>query len=679
MKKSEAKSQIEKLRKEIIHHDYLYYVLAQPEIEDYQYDQLMKRLEELEALFPEFISTDSPSQRVSGEPTKTFSVVSHRSPMMSLSNTYSELDIRDFDRRIRSLLDEDEIFEYVCELKIDGLAISLIYEDGVLSRAATRGDGEQGDEVTNNVKTIRSIPLCLETEKKFLKNIEVRGEIYFYRDDLIPLNDDRQKNGEIPFVNPRNAAAGSLKLQDPRQVAKRPLKMFCYGIEPLAEDHPVSHHDGGLALLKELHFPVNPHYARCQTVEEVIHFWKEWQQKRNTVPYDIDGIVAKVNNYQQQKRLGSTAKSPRWSIAFKFKAEQKETELEDITWQVGRTGVVTPVAILKPVKLMGSTVSRATLHNVEELERLDVRIGDTLLLEKGGDVIPKVVQVNLKKRPANSKPYQPPRSCPACHSPLVKETGEVALRCENVACPEQVSRRIEHFASRRAMDIEGLGDKIVDLLLENHLIEDYADLYLLKKESVAALERMGEKSAENLIAAIGESSHKALEKVIFALGIPFVGEGAARLLASQFGSVADLADASEEAMSSIDGIGEKTAQSIRLFFSNSSNQMVIKKLKQAGVMLSKTKSAAPAIKQALTGKTFVFTGALESLSRDKAAERVRFFGGQASSSVSQKTDYVISGSSAGSKYQKAVELGVKILSEEEFLALLEEAEKASSK
>jgi len=679
MKKSDAKLEIGKLRRKIIHHDYLYYVLAQPEIEDYQYDQFMKRLEKLETLYPEFISADSPSQRVSGEPTKAFPVVHHRGPMMSLSNTYSESEIRDFNRRTRSLLTEGETFEYLCELKIDGLAISLIYENGLLLRAATRGDGEQGDEVTNNVKTIRSIPLRLDTQKKYLLNIEVRGEIYFHRDDLIPLNEERQKNGDIPFVNPRNAAAGSLKLQNPRQVARRPLKMFCYGIEPFAEDHPIYNHDTGLAALKELHFPVNFHYALCRNVDEVIHFWKEWQQKRDTVPYDIDGIVTKVNSYQQQKLMGSTAKSPRWAIAFKFKTEQKETALEDIIWQVGRTGVVTPVAILKPVKLMGSTVSRATLHNVEELQRLDVRIGDTILLEKGGDVIPKVLQVNLKKRSAKSKPYRPPTKCPACHLALVKQEGEVALRCENVGCPEQVSRQIEHFASRRAMDIEGLGDKIVDLLIENKLIHDYADLYQMKKEEIAALERMGDKSAENLIAAIRESTQKPLEKVIFALGIPFVGEGAARLLAGSFGSITNLADASEETISAIDGIGEKTAQSIRLFFSNLNNQKVIKKLQEAGVMFSEPGSSEPPVKQVLQGKTFVFTGALETFSRELAAERVRSYGGQASSSVSQKTDYVISGNAAGSKHQKALELGVKILSEEEFLVLLEEAEKASSK
>jgi DNA ligase (NAD+) len=435
----------------------------------------------------------------------------------------------------------------------------------------------------------------------------------------------------------------------------------------------------GLAMLDELHFPVNPHHARCRNVDEVIRYWEEWQQKRETVPYDIDGIVTKVNNYQQQSRLGNTAKSPRWAIAFKFKTEQKETVLEDIIWQVGRTGVVTPVAILKPVKLMGSTVSRATLHNVEELQRLDVRIGDTILLEKGGDVIPKVLQVNLDKRAKDSQPYQPPMNCPVCHSPLVKETGEVALRCENVGCPQQVSRRIEHFASRRAMDIEGLGDKIVDLLIKNELIKDYADLYKLKRENIATLERMGEKSADNLMMAIQKSTQKSLEKVIFALGIPFVGEGAARLLANNLSSISNLANASEEYISSIDGIGEKTAQSICLFFSNMNNQNVIKKLHEAGVNLSKSESSESSVKQVFSGQTFVFTGTLESFSRDEAAERVRYYGGQASSRVSQKTDYVIRGSAAGSKYQKAVKLGLKILSEEEFLTLLKEAEKASSK
>ena len=675
MKKAKAKIEIEKLRQEINRHDYLYYVLAQPEIEDTEYDRFMKRLESLEAQFPEFITPDSPSQRVSGEPTKIFPVVRHRRPMMSLSNTYSETEIRDFDRRVRSLLEKNEKFEYICELKIDGLAISLIYENGLLVRAATRGDGEQGDDVTKNVKTIRSIPLRLETDRDYLKTLEVRGEVYFLRDDLIPLNEERLRNEEIPFANPRNAAAGSLKLQDARQTARRPLKMFCYWIEPFAEIHPIKNHLTGLEVLKSLKFPVNPHYQLCQNVDEVIRFWHHWQQKRDSIPYDIDGVVTKVSQYQQQQRLGSTAKSPRWAIAFKFKTEQKETILNDIIWQVGRTGVVTPVAILQPVKLMGSTVSRATLHNVEELLRLDVRIGDTVLLEKGGDVIPKVLQVNLEKRPTDSQPYQPPSTCPVCHSPLVKEADEVALRCENVACPEQVSRRIEHFASRRAMDIEGLGDKIVDLLIEHKLIGDFGDLYQLRQEDIAVLDRMGEKSASNLISAIASSKQKPLEKVIFALGIPFVGEGAARLLARNFPSLHTLANATEEALASIDGIGEKTAQSILHFFENENNQTVIKKLEKAGVTLTRAALSDEYLSKVFRDKTFVFTGSLEKFSRDEAADRVRQLGGQTSNSVSKNTDYVVAGSSAGSKYQKALDLGVKILTEKEFINLLEKESK----
>jgi DNA ligase (NAD+) len=386
--KQKIMEEIEQLRKEISRHDYLYYVLAQPEIDDYKYDQLMKKLERLEAKYPEFLTTDSPTQRVRGEPTKIFPVVRHRRPMMSLSNTYNESEIKDFDRRVKSLLTPGEKYEYICELKIDGLAISLLYENGIFVRAATRGDGEQGDEVTHNVKTIRSIPLKLETDKAYLKDIEVRGEIHFHRDDLIPLNRERIENGEIPFANPRNAAAGSLKLQDPKQVSRRPLKIYCYWIESIRTNHSIPSHYDGMNVLMDLHFPVNTEFRLCKNIEKVIEYWEEWQQKRNSLPYDVDGIVTKVNLIQQQSRLGSTAKSPRWAIAFKFKTEQSETKLLDIIWQVGRTGVVTPVAVLEPVKILGTTVSRATLHNVEELQRLDVRIGDSVILEKGGDVIP---------------------------------------------------------------------------------------------------------------------------------------------------------------------------------------------------------------------------------------------------------------------------------------------------
>jgi len=668
--KRQVKEEIEKLRNEINHHDYLYYVLAQPEIDDYQYDLLMKRLKELEEAYPEFISTDSPTQRVSGEPTKIFPVVRHRKSMMSLSNTYNEQEIRDFDRRVKSLLKEQEQYEYVCELKIDGLAISILYEDGKLIRAATRGDGEQGDEVTANVKTIRSIPLKIKTDNSFLRNIEVRGEIFFQRSDLIPLNEERIESGEIPFANPRNAAAGSIKLQNPQMVARRPLKIYCYSLEPLESNHPIKLHYQGMKVLQELRFPINPYYRLCANIDKVIDYWKEWQEKRNSLPYEIDGIVAKVNRIEQQERLGSTAKSPRWAIAFKFKTTQAETELKDIIWQVGRTGVVTPVAILKPVKLLGSTVSRATLHNVEELQRLDVRIGDFIILEKGGDVIPKVVKVVQKKRLEHLLPYQPPEKCPICKSYLVKHPDEVALRCENVACPEQVSRRIEHFASRRAMDIEGLGDKIIDLLLNNNIIKDYGDLYTLESSVIAELDRMGEKSAENLLKAINNSKNQSLDRVIFALGIPFVGEGAARLLAHQFHSMDSFIQANEEELISIGGIGEKTARSIRQFFRNKENIKILEKLRKAGLRFTERETPVLKSNPQISEKSFVFTGTLDSLSREEAAELVRNQGGKSVSSVSKNTDYVVVGKDPGTKYQKARQLGIKTLTETEFLELL---------
>jgi DNA ligase (NAD+) len=667
--KAQAEKEIRRLREEINRHDYLYYVRAQPEISDYEYDMLMKKLEELEKEW-NLVSPDSPTQRVSGEPIKTFRVVRHRKAMMSLSNTYNEEEIRDFDRRVRSLLESNESYEYVCELKIDGLAISLLYEDGKFTRAATRGDGEQGDEVTHNVKTIRSIPLNIPSDKSDFQNIEVRGEVYFQRDDLLPLNKEREENGEAPFANPRNAAAGSLKLQDARIVARRPLRLFCYWVEQLEATSQIKTQYEGLELLKDLHFPLNPNYRLCKNVDEVIRYWQEWQAKRHSLPYDIDGIVAKVNKIEQQNRLGATAKSPRWAIAFKFKTEQAESRLKDIIWQVGRTGVVTPVAILEPVQLMGTTVSRATLHNVDELERLDIRINDHVILEKGGDVIPKIIEVVKSKRPKDSVPYKPPTRCPVCNSPLVREPEEVALRCENVACPEQVSRRIEHFASRRAMDIEGLGYKIVELLLKNKLIGDYGDIYSLKKETLADLERMGKKSATNLINAIQASKEQPLERVIYSLGIPFVGEGAARILAEYFRSIDRLMDASGEELAEVEGVGEKTAASIKDFFANDRNQKVIQKLRQAGVRFEEADKSQKQVDDRFEGKTFVLTGSLENYTRDEASEAIRLRGGKVSGSVSKNTDYVVAGTDPGSKLDKARELNVTVLNEDEFRKML---------
>ncbi len=670
--KEQARREIERLRKEINRHDYLYYVLAKPEISDYEYDMLMKRLEELERQYPEFITPDSPTQRVSGEPTKEFPVVRHRTPMLSLSNTYNEAEIREFDRRVRTLLAPGERYEYVCELKIDGVAMSLIYENGLLARGVTRGDGEQGDDVTNNIKTIRSLPLRLETDDPRLMNIEVRGEVFYPRAEFQRLNEERIANGEPPFANPRNSAAGTLKLQDSRIVARRPLRMFCYYLDVEGPHKPIKSQLEALQTLEALHFPVNPTYRLCKTVEEVIAYWEEWQKKKHTLSYEIDGVVVKVNSLEQQERLGTTAKSPRWAIAFKFPTEQVETVLEAIRWQVGRTGIVTPVAVLKPVQILGTTVSRATLHNPDEIQRLDVRIGDHVIIEKGGEIIPKIVRVVKDKRSPNSKPYQIPTHCPVCHTRLMRPEGEVALMCVNVACPAQVSGRIIHFASRKAMDIDGLGEKVVEWLLEKGLIKDYGDLYYLKDkaEEIAQIERMGEKSAQNLLEGIERSKQRPLFRLIFGLGIRYVGEGAAKLLANHFHSIDRLKEAGEEELAAIEGIGEKTAGSIKEFFSKSENLAVLKKLRAAGVPFEEKMETPAEADERFVNKSFVFTGALSHFTREEAAQMVEARGGKVSSSVSKKTDYVVVGKDPGSKYQKALQLGVTILSEEDFLKML---------
>jgi DNA ligase (NAD+) len=655
--KEEILQEIQKLRKDLQHHNYLYYVLSQPEISDYEYDRLLKKLGVLEKQCPEFITPDSPTQRVSGEPTKVFPVVRHRKQMLSLANTYNEEEIIDFDRRVRSLLNENESYEYVCELKIDGLAISLLYENAMLVRAATRGDGQQGDDVTKNIRTIRSLPIKIETDQTDLMNIEIRGEIYYPLKEFEKLNKLRVDKGETPFANPRNAAAGSIKLQDPREVARRPLQIFCYYLDIINEHYHVNTHFESLKILQKLYFPV-------------IDYWKSWQAKRDTLQYDVDGVVVKVNSFEQQERLSATAKSPRWAIAFKFSTEQAVTQLKDINWQVGRTGILTPVAFLEPIQLMGTTVSRATLHNMDEIRRLDVRIGDEVVVEKGGDIIPKILRVN--KRASNSKTYPVPQTCPVCHSSLIQSEGEVALICGNVRCPAQVAGKIQHFASRRAMDIEGLGDKIVDLLLRNNLINDYGDLYFLKAEDIADLERMGEKSAENIIQAIEQSKNQALEKLVFALGIRFVGEGAARLLANHFSSIDSIMSYTFDEMDVIDGIGEKTAESVIQFFRDKENLKVIEKLRKAGLKFQEKKKEHKAhIDERFKNKTFVFTGKMYHFTRDEAKQAAEERGGIVTSSVSKNTDYVIVGNEPGSKFKRAQQLNVKILSEQEFLEMVE--------
>lgn len=667
MNREQALLEMKALGDRIRQHDYDYYVRALPTVSDYEYDQLMKKLEALEAQFPDDVLPDSPTRRVSGEPTKNFPVVKHRQPMLSLSNTYNEEEIRDFDRRVRSLLVDDIVFEYVCELKIDGVAISLIYENGLLQRAVTRGDGEQGDEVTNNVKTIRSIPLKLPENSPYA-DLEVRGEIYYPNSGFQALNEERALEGLPQFANPRNSAAGTLKMQDSTIVDGRPLRMFCYYLDNFG-DGAISGHYQALSVLEDLRFPVNPHRRLCKDVEAVIDYWQDWQTQRGSLDYEIDGVVVKIDQFEQQEQLGTTAKSPRWAIAFKFATEEATTLLKDIQWQVGRTGTVTPVAHLEPVLLLGTTVSRATLHNVDEIERLDVRPGDTVVLHKGGEIIPKITRVVLEKRPVGLSPYRPPANCPVCNTPLVRPESEVALVCENIVCDAQVAGRIIHFASRRAMDIEGLGEKVVELLIAEDLIHDFGDLYRLTADQVAGLERMGEKSANNLIDGIDKSRQQSLSRLIFGLGIRFVGEGAAKLLAAHFHDLDLLRHASADQLADIEGIGEKTALSVIEYFAREQNLQLIQKLRDAGVRFKDETPAEIQTDSRFAGKTFVFTGTLAKLKRDEAAAMVEARGGKKSGSVSKKTDYLVAGADAGSKRQKAISLGINILSEEEFLAL----------
>lgn len=671
-----VRKEIEELRRIIREHDYRYYVLNEPIISDYEYDQLMAKLIALENAHPELITPDSPTQRISGEPTKEFPTVVHEIPMLSLSNTYSIEELQEFENRLKNFLPV-ETFEYVTELKFDGIAVSLIYRDGVLVQAATRGDGEQGDEITNNLKTIRSVPLRLFVNAHLPQNIEVRGEVYMTKSAFEKLNKEQEKLGEKPFANPRNATGGTLKLQDPQLVAKRSLSFTAYYLRLLGEDReriPLTTHFEALHMLRELGLPVSRHIALCKSLWEVVDFCNTWEEKRDELPFEIDGVVIKVNRFDQQERLGATAKSPRWATAYKFKPRQATTVLRKIHFQVGRTGVITPVAVLEPVSLGGITITRATLHNEEEIQRKDIREGDTVIIERGGDVIPKIVGVVKEKRTTNSVPFQMPSTCPVCGGPLVRERGEVAVRCENIACPAQVHRRIAHFASRTAMDIEGLGESWIQALIENKFVPDYGDLYYLQKKELLKLERMGEKSAQNLLEAIEASKTRPLDRVIFALGIRHVGANVATLLADHFGSIEKLKNATEEELSRIEGIGPIIAESIVQFFSQKHNLEVLEKLRRAGVRMEEERIKPP-IQGIFAGKTFVLTGALTRFTREAATELIESEGGHVASSVSSNTDYVLVGENPGSKYRKALDLGIQIMDEDTFVNLLEKAKK----
>ncbi len=675
MTEGQSRNRIDELKELIHYHDHRYYVLADPVIADFEYDQLIKELEKLEAAFPQFVTPDSPTQRVGRDLTKDFGSIKHQFPMLSLANTYDESELSDFDRRVKDILSPNEDVQYIVEFKIDGVSISLRYENGALVTAATRGDGETGEDVTANIRTIKSIPLVV-TQKALtalhLHSFEVRGEIFMETGDFEKLNADRLSRGEKTFANPRNFSAGTIKLQDPSIVATRPLKIFTYYL--LGHNLPFSSHEENLKALGTMGFRVNPLSRKCVSIEEVIAVCKEFEAMRETLPYEIDGAVIKVNKLEQQRELGSIAKSPRWATAFKFKAKQASTVLEKITWQVGRTGAITPVAELRPVFLAGSTISRATLHNFDEIVRKDIREGDTVLIEKGGDVIPKVVAVVLEARPVDSGKTLPPERCPVCGEPASQDPEEAALYCQNASCPEQIKGKLVHFASRGAMDIEGLGESLVDQFVEKGFLKTFSDIYALKEhhDELIQLDRFGRKSIDNLLTAIEESKKQPFAKVLFALGIRYVGAGAAKKLAEHFADMDELMNAREEEIMAVHEIGESISKSIRSFFDDQKNRELIQQLKTFG--LNFTRGERAVIKENFfLGKTFVLTGSMQALSRDDAAAKIAGLGGKTSSSVSKKTDYVIAGENAGSKLKKAQELNVRVLSEEEFINYLEES------
>jgi len=661
-----AAKRAERLRRELREHDYRYYVLAEPTVTDEEYDRLLRELQEVEEEYPDLRTPDSPTQRVGGMPTKEFATVAHDPPMLSLANSYSEEEIRDFDRRVRELLGNAAVV-YVAELKIDGVAITLKYRDGSFVQGATRGDGTQGDDITNNLRTVRQIPLRLRTAVRIHQNIEVRGEAYMARDAFMKMNEQRTRDEEKTFINPRNATAGTLKLQDPKVVAERPISLFTYTL--FAPQAHLPSHARALALLTELGFPVNPHYRRCAGIDEVIGYWKEWEEKRDTLPYDIDGVVVKVDALAQQAELGTIAKSPRWAIAFKFTARAAETVLQGISLQVGRTGAVTPVAELTPVFVGGSTVSRATLHNVDYIAELDLRVGDTVVVEKGGDVIPKVTGVISARRPKGAKPFTMPSACPACGSRIYRSEDESNHYCENADCPAQIRGRIEHFAARGAMDIEGLGTAAVEQLVSLGIIHNVADLYMLAAytERLVALDRWGEKSTANLLAAIEKSKQQPFSRVLFALGIRHVGAGVARTIAEHFPSIELLQNADEETLQTIPAIGPTIAASIVHFFREKHNREILKRLQAAGVRLRGIVSGGGGI---LSGKLFVLTGTLPTYTREEIRELIERHGGMVVSSVSKNVHYVVVGTDAGSKLARARALNIPTLSEAELLSMI---------
>jgi len=663
MKITEAKKKIELLKTEIAKHNRAYYELDRPEISDAAYDLLLRELVQLETEYPDLVTPDSPTQRVGGKPLPGFQTVRHRAPLLSLGNAFGPGDLKAFHQRVIQVTGPD--VEYVVELKIDGLTVALSYENGFLVSGATRGDGETGEDITQNLKTIATVPLSIKEPVPYLV---VRGEAFMPKKAFLKLNEEREEGGEAVFANPRNAAAGSLRQLDPKIAASRQLQVFCYDLVYL-EGKEIHTHQEVLAYLAEQGFWVNPERLCTRSIEEVISYVEEWTDKRHRLPYEIDGMVIKVNSLSQPRTLGATSKAPRWAIAYKFPAEQGETRVKDIIVRVGRTGVLTPTALLEPVRLAGSTVSRATLHNQDNIREKDIRIGDTVIVQKAGDIIPEVVNVVKEKRTGKEQNFVMPERCPECGSEVVRLAGEVAFRCTGGACPAQLRESLIHFVSRDAMDIDGLGPAVVAQLLTSGLVRDVADLYFLTKEQLVNLDRLGEKSAQNLLAAIDKSKNNLLAQLIFALGIRFVGARTGKILAEHFGSLDRLMEAPAEELRQIPEIGEKMAESITAYFHQEQNLRIINKLKKAGVNMEAKKTAK---KEVLAGKTFVITGTLPTLSRKEAQKLIEENGGKVSGSVSKNTDYVVVGEDPGSKYDKALALNITMLSEEELLRLLQE-------
>jgi DNA ligase (NAD+) len=662
---------IQKLREELNQHNYNYYVLDTPTISDFEFDQKLKQLQELENKHPEYFDENSPTQRVGGTITKNFQTVKHEYRMYSLDNSYSKEELLDWEKRVQKVLGEVPL-EYTCELKYDGASISITYENGKLKRAVTRGDGVQGDDVTNNIKTIKSIPLKLKGN--FPDTFDVRGEIILPFAGFEKMNQELIEIGELPYSNPRNTASGSLKLQDSAEVAKRPLDCLLYFI--IGNKLPFKSQFEGLETARNWGFKVPKEAKLANSLEEVFQYIDYWDIHRHNLPYETDGVVIKVNSFQHQDELGFTAKSPRWAIAYKFKSEQVSTKLNSISYQVGRTGAITPVANLEPVQLAGTVVKRASLHNADQIEKLDIRIGDTVFVEKGGEIIPKIIAVDLSKRPDNSEPTKYITHCPECQTELVRSEGEANHYCPNFyGCPPQIIGRIQHYISRKAMDIEGLGGETVALLFNNGLVHSYADLYELTVAQILPLERMAQKSAENLVNGVENSKRVPFERVLYALGIRFVGETVAKKLAKHYKSIETLSQASLMDLVLVDEIGERIAQSVIDFFENQENRNIIDRLKSYGVQFETIEIINPNATNKLAGKTFVVSGVFEEFSRDDLKKAIEDNGGKVGSSISAKTDYVVAGANMGpAKLEKAVKLNIPIISENDFMALINENE-----